>query len=188
MNHCSNVGYSDRFFHHLWKWKTMNSSEQIACILELIKKRHLHGSERYVGMYLGSVLHAGDVIQGNEATILVSAYRLILLLKQVQINIVVQLHDPFEMVQTITALINYSQLANSMGRLGEVIGRPHDGVGGGLVAGDDEGDDVVNHLVVAELIPVLVLHLHQPAHQVAVDIQRRPLPPPPLELLPEHGV
>ena len=59
----------------------------------------MHGSERYVGMYLGSVLHAGDVIQGNEATVLVSAYRLILLLKQVQINIVHQLHDPFEMVQ-----------------------------------------------------------------------------------------
>jgi len=31
-------------------------------------------------MYLGSILHARDVIQGNEATILVSTYSVVLLL------------------------------------------------------------------------------------------------------------
>ena len=43
-------------------------------------------------MYLGSILHARDVIQGNEATILVSTYSAVLLLTcascQVQINII----------------------------------------------------------------------------------------------------
>lgn len=71
-----------------------------------------------------------------------------------------------------------------------MIDRPHHGVGSGLVARDDEGDDVVDHLVVAELLPLLVFHLHQPAHQVPAGgvVHRALPPPPPLDLLPEHSV
>jgi hypothetical protein len=54
-------------------------------ILELVQKLHRR-------IYLGSILHARDVIQGNEATILVSTYSVVLLLTrascQVQINII----------------------------------------------------------------------------------------------------